>query len=104
MGASDTHEENDLVGADVLLVVVWGLDHRGHCVITDIFFTSVALQTAFLDRKFYSIGMVKEGSKGFPSSLVGFPKQHQLPHGTLVVKMHRSWRIVAVVWMDSKPV
>ena len=34
----------------------------------------------------------------------GFPSTHCLPRGTLVVKMHRSRKICAPVWIDSKPV
>jgi hypothetical protein len=34
----------------------------------------------------------------------GFPSTHRPPRGTLIVKMHRSRKICALVWIDSKPV
>jgi hypothetical protein len=104
LGAGDAREEDDLVGADAVLVAVRGLEGRGHTIITDNFFTSVRLSMALLERGLYTTGTVKKGFMGFPSSLAGFPKANHPPHGTLVVKMHRSRKIVAVVWMDSKPI
>jgi hypothetical protein len=104
LGAGDQREESDLVGANAILVAIRGLEGRGHVVITDNFFTSVKLQLELLKRGFFSTGTVKRISKGFPPSLAGFPTQHRPQRGTLVVKMHRSWRIVAICWIDSKPI
>jgi hypothetical protein len=104
LGAGDQREESELVGADAVLVAVRGLEGRGHVVITDNFFTSVKLQVELLRRGFFATGTVKKVSKGFPPSLAGFPNQHRPPRGTLVVKMHCSRCIVAIAWIDSKPV
>jgi hypothetical protein len=104
LGAGDQQEESELVGADAVLVAVRGLEGRGHVVITDNFFTSVKLHMELLERRFFATGTVKKVSKGFPPSLARFPNQHRPPRGTLVVKMHRSHRIVAIVWIDSRPV
>jgi hypothetical protein len=104
LGAGDEREENDLVGVDAVLTAVRGLEGRGHCIITDNFFTSVALHVELLQRGFFATGSAKRGSKGFPRSLAGFLSQHHPPRGTLVVKMHRSREIYAIMWMDSKPV
>lgn len=76
-----------------MLVAVRGLECRGHVVITDNFFTSVKLYVELLKRGFYATGIVKKGLKGFPPSLAGFPNQHRLPRGILMVKMHHSRRI-----------
>jgi hypothetical protein len=104
LGAGDIREEDDLVGADAVLQAVRGLEGRGHMIITDNFFSSVKLFMSLLERGFYATGTMKKGSKGFLGSLAGFLKQHLPPRGTLAVKMHRSQKIVAVVWIDSKPV
>jgi hypothetical protein len=104
LGASDQREESDLVGADAVLVAVRGLESRGHVVVTDNFFTSVRLQLELLKRGFFATGTVKKGSKAFLASLAGFPNRHRPQRGTLVVKMHRSRRIMAICWIDSKPV
>jgi hypothetical protein len=104
LGASDVREEDELVGADAVLVAIRGMEGRGHVVIMDNFFTSVKLFMTLLERGFYATGTVKRISKGFPPSLAGFPAAHQPARGTLVVKMHRSRKIVAIVWIDSRPV
>jgi hypothetical protein len=104
LGAGDVREEDELVGVDAVLTAVRGLEDRGHVIITDNFFTSIKLFMALYERGFYAIGTVKKVSKGFPSSLAGFPKQYCPARGTLIVKMHRNRRISAVVWIDSKPV
>lgn len=59
---------------------------------------------SLLERGFFATGTVKKGSRGFPTSLAGFPKTQLPPRGTVVVKMHRSRKIAAVCWVDSKPV
>jgi hypothetical protein len=92
------------VGADAVLVAVRGMEGCGHVLIVDIFFSSVKLFMMLLDRGFYATGTMKKGSKGFPPSLTGFPATHRLPRGTLLVKMHRNWKIVAIVWIDLRPV
>jgi hypothetical protein len=104
LGAGDTRNEDKLVSADAVLTAVRGLEGRGHVIITNNFFTSVKLFMTLYDRGFYATGTVRKGSKGFLSSLAGFPKQHCPPRGTLVVKMHRSRKICVVVWIDSRPV
>jgi hypothetical protein len=104
LGAGDAREEAELVGADAVLVALRGLEHRGHVVFTDNFFTGVSLFTSLLRRGFYATGIVKKVSRGFPPSLAGFPAQHRPPRGTLVVRMHRSREVVAICWQDSKPV
>jgi hypothetical protein len=96
-----------LVGVQAVLSVVQGLENRGHVVVVDNFFTSVALAMSLLERKFWMIGTVKKGSKGFPPSLAGLSsksKANMPPQGHLSVKMHRSRQISAVCWIDNKPV
>jgi hypothetical protein len=100
--ADDVREEAELVGSDIVLVALRGLERRGHVVITDNFFTGVLLFRTLLERGFYATGTVKKRSRGFPASLAGFPSQHRPPRGTLVTKMHRSQEIVAICWEDSK--
>jgi hypothetical protein len=71
LGAREARVENEFMGANVVLVVVRGLENRGHVIITDNFFTSVRLHTELLRRGFYGTGTVKKVSKGFPESLAG---------------------------------
>lgn len=90
LGVGDIREEDDLVGTDVVLQAVQGLEGRGHTIIIDNFFSSVKLFSSFLECGFSATGIVKKVSKGFPGSLAGFFKQHLLARGTVAVKMHRS--------------
>jgi hypothetical protein len=71
MGASKEREAGTLVVVQAVLSVVTGLEHRGHMVIVDNFFTNVALGMSLLERGFWMTGTVKKGSKGFPPSLAG---------------------------------
>jgi hypothetical protein len=71
LGAGDVRAENELLGTNVVLMAVRGLEGRGHVIITDNFFTSVRLHTELLKCGFYATGTVKKGSKGFPDSLAG---------------------------------
>lgn len=104
MGAGEKREPDTLLGEDAVLQAVRGLEHRGHVVVTDNYFTCIKLHMALLQRGFFATGTCKKTAAGFPLSLSGFPKTHQPPRGTLVVKMHRSRKIAAVCWIDSKPV
>jgi hypothetical protein len=103
LGPGDAREENELVGADAILVAVRRMEGRIHVIVTDNYYFSIKLFTTLLERGFYATGTVKKGSKGYPPSLAGIPAAHCPPRGILVVKMHRSQKIVAMVWMDSKP-
>jgi hypothetical protein len=49
-------------------------------------------------------GTVRKTRKGFPASLAGFPKSDLPERGIVVVRMHRSRKLCAVCWIDSKPV
>ena len=104
LGADDTREEGESVGEDVVLTAVRGLEGRGHVIITDNFFTSPRLFMALMERGFWTTGTCRKTRKGFPESLAGFPKTALPDRGHLVVKMHRSRKIAAICWMDSKPV
>ena len=97
LGGGNVREEDELVGAHVVLIAVRGLEGCGHIIITNNFFTSVKLFMALYERGFYATGTVKKGSKRFPSSLVRLPKQYCLAHGTLIVKMHHNQRISAII-------
>lgn len=57
---------------------------------------------ALLQRGFLVTGAYKKTTVVFPFSLSEFPKIHQPPCGTLVVKMHRTRKIVVECWIDSK--
>jgi hypothetical protein len=67
-----------LVGVQAVLSVVQGLENRGHVVVVDNFFTSVALAMSLLERGFWMIGTVKKGSKGFPPSLAGLSSKSKV--------------------------
>jgi hypothetical protein len=104
LGSSHERPEGDLVGEDAVLQAVRGYEHRGHTIITDNFFTGVKLHMSLLDRGFFATGTVKKTSRGFPSSLAGFLATQLPARGTVAAKMHRSRKIAAVCWVDSKPV
>lgn len=102
LGVGEKRELDTLLGKDAVLQVVRGLEHRGHVIVTNNYFTGIKLHMALLQRDFLATGTCKKTAAGFPLSLSGFPKTHQPPRGTLVVKMHRSQKIAAVCWTDSK--
>jgi hypothetical protein len=52
LGAGDARDEAELVGIDDVLVALRGLEHQGHVVITDNFFSGVSLFTTLLSRGF----------------------------------------------------
>jgi hypothetical protein len=79
LSASDAREEDELVEADTVLVVVRGMEGRGHVIIMDNFFTSVKLFMTILEMGFFATDTVKKGSRGFSPSLAGFPVTHQPP-------------------------
>jgi hypothetical protein len=51
---------------------------------------------------FWATGTVRKNRKGFPNSLAGFPKANVPDRGEVVVRMHRSRKICAICWIDSK--
>lgn len=104
LGADENRTEGDSVGEDVVLNAVLGLEGRGHVIIMDNFFTSPRLFMELLKRGFWATGTCKKNRKGFPTSLAGFPNNQLPERGHLVFKMHRSRHIVAICWMDAKPV
>ena len=107
LGASDERSEGGLVGEEVVLNAMTGLEHRGHTIVTDNFFTSIPLAMSLLARGFWCTGTVKKNSRGFPPSLAGLQSKSKVnmpPRGHLNVRMHRSRQVAAVCWVDSKPV
>jgi hypothetical protein len=89
-------EEADSVGEQAVLTAVRGLEHRGHVIVTDNFFTSPRLAMALMARGFWLTGTVRKTRCGFPSSLAGFTQTNLPPRGTLAVRMHRSRNIAAI--------
>lgn len=104
LGAGDARPDGDLVSSDAVLRAVQGLEHRGHVIITDNYFTSPKLFLELMARGFWATGTVRKTRKGFPDSLGGFPKSQLPERGSLVVRMHRDRNMCAAMWMDSKPV
>lgn len=104
LGADNARAEGDSVGEDAVLTAVAGLEGRGHVIVTDNFFTSPRLFMELLQRGFWATGTCRKNRKGFPASLSGFSSVDLPERGHLVVKMHRSRKIAAICWMDSKPV
>jgi len=95
-GANDGNEEGNL-GTRVVLKLIQNLEHRGHIVFCDRFFTSIQIAKNLLDLGTFMIGTVKRGSKFFPS--LGPVKSR----GDYVWKM-LSNGLLAGLWKDNKEV
>lgn len=80
-----------------------GLGHRSHTVVCDNFFTSPQLFHGLLQRGIFATGTVKGNRVGFPSCLMGM-KRGDHPRTMLFWQMHKSHRMAATTWFDSKPV
>jgi hypothetical protein len=92
------------IGEEAVLIAMRGLEHRGHVIVTDNFFSSLQLCMSLMQWGFWTTGTVRKSRRGFPLSLAGFPKTSLLPRDTIAVKMHRSRKVVAICWVDRKPV
>ena len=82
----------------VVLDLVQGLDHKGHIVNTDNFFSSPALSNALLLRGIYSRGTVRPNRHDFPKAmLTGINLRGDY-------KVVQKGPLLAIAWMDRKPV
>jgi hypothetical protein len=94
--------EKDL-GRKVVLSLVDDLQHRGHVVVTDRFFTSPRLFDDLLKRGFLATGTIMHNRVGMPLALGRYHNNHGV-RGGMIAKMHRSRRIADAVWFDGVPV
>jgi hypothetical protein len=91
--------EKDL-GENVVKSLVADLNDLGHVVVTDRFFTSPQLFDELLKQGFLATGTVMHNRRGMPPALSAF--QHvDAERGSLIVQMHHSRRMAAVVWFDG---
>lgn len=104
LGVDDAWLKGDSIGEDVVFTTIAGLERHSYVIIKDNFFTSPRLFMELLKRGFWASGTCKKNKKGFPLSLASFPNTQLLEWGHLVLKMHCSRSIVAICWMDAKPV
>ena len=65
----DDKEQNGLIGQGVVLRLCKNLYYQNHTCIFDNFFTSPKLLESLLQRGIYSVGTVRQGRRGFPTSL-----------------------------------
>lgn len=80
-----------------------GLQHRGHSVCVDNYFTAPSLFNGLLRRGIFATGTAKPGRIGFPSQLASFKKGDH-PRSTIFWATHSSGTMAASIWYDSKPV
>lgn len=77
------------------------LQHRGHSVCVDNYFTSPSLFDALLHHGIFATSTVQGQRIGFPSMLSGFRKADH-PRSTVFCATHSSGQMAASVWYDSK--
>lgn len=87
----------------VVLDMTRGLEHKGHTVVTDQFFTGCSLYEKLLRRGIWATGTLMSNRIGYPKELAAFKKgEHK--RGTLFWRMHRSKTISASAWYDRQVV
>lgn len=104
LGVGNKKWESDSVSEDAVLTTIWGLEGRDHVIVTDNYFTSLALFMELMAHGFWAIGMVWKTQHGFPASLAGFQTASKPNRGGLVVRMHQDRAMCTIMWMDAKPV
>ena len=82
----------------VVLKLLEGLEHRGHHVYTDNYYSSPDLFTALRDKGFGACGTVRVDRRGMPLEM-----RHPLAKGE-VVTASLSDSLVALKWMDKQAV
>lgn len=78
-----------------------------HLVVTDRFYTSIALAVKLLAHRIYTVGTVQPRRVGFPSSVKDSRKKRpaNVPRGSYTLARCKSVPcMVACCWWDSKPV
>jgi len=101
-GRKGAKSEKDL-GRRVVLNLVRDLKGLGHVVVTDRFFTSPSLFDDLLRQGFLATGTVMPNRLGMPPNLAMYTHV-SAEHGRIIVQMHRSRRMAAIVWFDANPV
>jgi len=94
--------EKDL-GRKVVKALVSDLNGLGHVVVTDRFFTSPCLFDDLLSLGFLATGTVMPNRAGMPPNLTVYSHVAG-ERGGVIVQMHRSCTMSAVVWFDKIPV
>jgi len=98
-GRKGEKTEKDL-GRKVVKAVVSDLKGLGHVVVTDRFFTSPQLFDDLLKDGFLATGTVMPNRVGMPPNLKVYSHIHG-DRGGLIVQMHRSRCMSAIVWFDG---
>ncbi|EGZ21822.1 hypothetical protein PHYSODRAFT_490771, partial [Phytophthora sojae] len=78
-----------------------------HMMVTDRFYTSVALSLELLSRKIFTVGTIQTRRIGFPEALKDGKKKRPETIRRGAYRIARNKKVpemVACVWMDSKPV
>lgn len=91
-------------GAKVVESLVAGLEHRGHVVVMDNFFSSVELFRDLERRGIYATGTIRSNRVGLPNCFKKTKDFTKCAQGTLVWRMHDNRRMCSVMWKDKKPV
>jgi len=101
-GRKGVKAEKDL-GRKVVKALVCDLKGLGHVVVIDWFFTSPQLFDDLLKWGFLATGTVMPKRVGMPPNLASYAHVRG-ERGGLIVQMHRSRCMAAVVWFDGIPV
>jgi hypothetical protein len=84
----------------VVSKLVSGLEHRGHVVVTDNFFSGVRLFHDLLYRGFLPLVLSYENRKGLSIGL-GRPKK-KTAKCSVVIRMHNHRQMTALSWQDNE--
>jgi len=101
-GKQGKKTEKDL-GRKVVNAMVSDLKGLGHVVVTDHFFTSPHLFDDLLKQGFLATGTVMPNRVGMPPQLASYAHVQGERSG-LIIQMHHSRCMSAVVWFDGIPV
>jgi hypothetical protein len=98
--------EDQNTGYKVVTSLVSGLEHVGHVITCDNWFTSPILFWDLLKLGFRATGTCRTNRRGWPSALTIDKGKavRAVPRGTMWWRMHASHQMAAVTWLDNKPV
>ncbi|XP_022831449.1 piggyBac transposable element-derived protein 4-like isoform X2 [Spodoptera litura] len=106
-GKDDSTDGNPLLGVDlggksikVVLELLQGLEHRGHCVVMDNFYNCPALARYLKSLGFDCFGPLRVNRRNVSSAIAKVPRK--VSKGTIIARHCGDVSIIA--WMDSKMV
>ena len=86
---------------EVVTKISVGLEHLGHCITMDNYFTSIPLLVELASRGIYGRGTIRINRIGLPPHLKNIRAFKRIAHGHMEWAMHESHGISCVMWKDK---